>query len=41
MQSYLINRFGMLGIEELDSVQLISSIQELPQRLSVSSKIIS
>lgn len=41
MQSYLINRFGTLGIEELDSVQLISSIQELPQRLSVSSKIIS
>lgn len=41
MQSCLINRFGTLGIEELSSVQLISSIQELPQRLSASSKIIS
>ncbi|GAE07704.1 HAD family hydrolase [Paenibacillus sp. JCM 10914] len=41
MQSCLINRFGSLGIEELESVHVILSIQELPQLLSASSKIIS
>ncbi|MHA7964463.1 HAD family hydrolase [Paenibacillus sp. CAU 1782] len=41
MQSFLINRFGRLGIQELPEIGLISSIQELPQLLTVPSKIIS
>lgn len=41
MNSYLINRFGTLGIEEIAATSIIPSIQELPQLLSASSKIIS
>lgn len=41
MQSCLINRFGRLGIEELESVHVILSIQDLPQLSAAASKIIS
>ncbi|AJY75929.1 HAD family hydrolase [Paenibacillus beijingensis] len=41
MSSFLINRFGALGIEELDGVRTIASIQELPHLLDSQTKIIS
>lgn len=33
MESCLINRFGNVGIEEIDSVRTISSVADLPRLL--------